>query len=206
MSSEPLTVGARYHVVDPRRGYYQGNIAEIDEADNAVRVVFDDKYECDDEWYGFEAARKAVTKAKAAKKAEIAAAARETKQQTTPSKDQAAAKVTRATWTRASQTDEDELTIAATFDGRDRFEQELKRIVEERIEASLRTLKTDIVGNVIQAYGDALWASPLTHRHHLRMGFNSDPHISGRARRWQGAAQETGGNGSKKAKKARRKQ
>ena len=62
--------------------------------------------------------------------------------------------------------------------------------MQKRIDAKVRELKTSIIDSVTQAYDDALWASPVTHRHHLRMGFHSDPYISGRARRWQGVAQD----------------
>jgi hypothetical protein len=200
MSYEMITIGARVHILDPRHGSFQGNITVIDDTDSTVKITFDAKFDTEDEWYGFEAASRGVAKAE---KAEKAAAALQRKQQAPPPTPSSPSAVTRASWTRSTQTDEDELAISATFDGRDRFEQELKEIMLKRIDAKVRELKTDIVASVTQAYDDTLWTSPITHRHHLRMGFHSDPYYSGRARRWQGA--ETGNNGGGRKRKSQKK-
>ena len=97
----------------------------------------------------------------------------------------------RATWSRGTQTDTDELAVSASFEGRARFESKLREILDQDIDERLQRLKTSILANAIGTYDQALWEPKVTRRYHLKMGYYPDRPFIGNASRWPASSSPT---------------
>jgi hypothetical protein len=155
-------------------GWFDGTVIAVDQEEGRVTIRFDDE-QVGDEEITINKAEAAAKRYNATHPTSVPISSKR-QQQPKPTK--------RGTWSRGTQTDTDEMAVAASFEGRERFETKLREILDQDIAKRLQNLKASILASAIDTYEQALWEPKVTRRYHLRMGYFPDRPFVGNASRW----------------------